>query len=364
MQVVQSFDRGGLEALAVNLAIGIQAAGARSVVVGIETGGILGATLDGARVAHHVIGNGRYRDLRTQRAMLALVREHQPTAVHTHHFAALACTALAARLARVPRLVHTEHAFQYLEARPALQRPLRWMSTQVSSFVVVGAAMRDFYVDAVGVDDARMRVVVNGVDTERFHPSADRAADRRAAGLPAEGVLVGTAGRFATVKNFPMLLDAVAEVRRSRPDVRLVLAGDGADRAALEAQAATLGFGDAIHFLGWRTDLPEILRCLDVFALTSWTEGLPLVMLEAMASGVPVVATGVGDIPRLVQRGVTGELVDAGDAPGLAAALGPLVEDGALRARMGAAGRAFVARDYSQDTMVRQYLAEYGLPSS
>ena len=363
VQIVQSFGQGGLEAQSVNLAVGLAAVGVRPVMVALEAGGVLEDTMRGAEIEYHVIGNGRFRDVRTQRAVAAVLRKHRPHAVHTHHFAALASTVLAAAATRVPRAVHTEHAYQYLEARPGLNRPLRWMSRRVDTFVVVGAAMRDYYVDQVGVAARRMRVICNGVDTARFRAAPDRAAARRSAGLPS-GLLVGTAGRFATVKNFPMLLSAVAEVRRAHPDVRLVLAGDGVDRPALEAQAEALGFGGAVHFLGWRTDLPEVLRCLDVFALTSWTEGLPLVVLEAMACGVPVVSTRVGDIPLIIEAGVTGDLVPAGDVAALSAALGRLVRDETVRRRVGAAGRAFVMRHYSQDAMVHGYLAAYGLTAA
>ena len=360
IQVVQTFGRGGLETLAVNLAIGLAGAGVRPVMVALQAGGELEATLERAGIEAHTIGGGSYRDPRTHQRIAALIDRHRPRAVHTHHFAALASGVAAATLKRVPRVVHTEHAYQYLDERPALRRPLRWMSRYVDAFVLVGASMRGYYVDGVGVAPERLSVIVNGVDTTRYREAADRAAARRAAGLPA-GTLIGSAGRFATVKNFPMLLDAVARVRQTRPDVRLVLAGDGADRAALEAQARGLGYGDAIHFLGWRSDTAEVLRCLDVFALTSWTEGLPLVVLEAMACGVPVVSTSVGDIPLIVDPGTTGQLVPPGDADALAATLATLVDDDVLRRRLGAAGQAFIRREYSQHTMVDRYLAAYGL---
>ncbi|CAA9488616.1 MAG: hypothetical protein AVDCRST_MAG38-2489, partial [uncultured Solirubrobacteraceae bacterium] len=327
-----------------------------------QAGGELEATLERAGIEAHTIGGGSYRDPRTHRRIASLIDRHEPRAVHTHHFAGLASGVAAATLKRVPRVVHTEHAYQYLDERPALRRPLRWMSRFVDAFVLVGASMRGYYVEGVGVAAERVSVIVNGVDTARYREAADRAAARRAAGLPA-GTLIGSAGRFATVKNFPMLLDAVALVRRTRPDVRLVLAGDGADRPALEEQARALGYGDAVHFLGWRSDTADVLRCLDVFALTSWTEGLPLVILEAMACGVPVVSTTVGDIPLILESGKTGHLVPPGDAAALADALAALVDDDVLRRRVGAAGQAFVRAEYSQHTMVERYLAAYGIPA-
>ena len=362
VQVVQTFGRGGLETLAVNLAVGLAQSGVRPVMVALQSGGELEATLERAGIEAHTIGGGSYRDPRTHRRIASLIDRHRPRAVHTHHFAGLASGVAAARIKRVPRVVHTEHAYQYLDERPALRRPLRWMSRYVDAFVLVGASMRGYYVDGVGVAPERVSVIVNGVDTARYREATDRAAARRALGLPA-GTLIGSAGRFATVKNFPMLLDAVARVRQTRPDVRLVLAGDGADRGALEAQARALGCADAVHFLGWRSDTAEVLRCLDVFALTSWTEGLPLVILEAMACGVPVVSTSVGDIPLILESEKTGYLVPPGDTAALAETLAALVDDDVRRRRVGAAGQAFVREAYSQRTMVERYLAAYGIPA-
>ncbi len=360
VQVVQSFGRGGLEALSVNLAVGLRDVGVRPIMVALEEGGVLENVLSREGIEHEIIGRGRYRDPRTHRRLSQLFASSRPQAVHTHHFAALASSVATARLARVPTLVHTEHAFQYLEARPGLHRPLRWMSRFVDSFVVVGAEMRDYYVDRVGVAPARMRVIPNGVDTVRYRPTTDRAAARARAGLP-NATLVGTAGRFAAVKNYPMLVTAVAAVRQSRPDVHLVMCGDGDERGALERLAGELGIADAVHFLGWRTDLADVVSCLDVFALTSWTEGLPLVVLEAMACALPVVSTEVGDVPRLVMHGRTGLLVPTGDATALAGALASLADDAARREAIGRAGHAFVTEHYSQREMVRQYLASYGL---
>lgn len=360
VQVVQSLGPGGLEAMAVNLALALSALGIRCVVVSLERGGVLEAKLKAAGVEYHVIGGGRYRDPRVHRSLAAIFRRHRPRAVHTHHFASLASSVAVAKLARVPRVVHTEHAFLYLDERPGLRRPLRWLSRATDSFVVVGAAMKSYYVERVGIAADRLQVIVNGVDTTRYRPAADRAARRRRAGLP-DGTLIGTAGRFAAVKNYPMLLEAVAAVRRSRPDVRLVMAGDGEDRAELEALAQRLGFADAIHFLGWRTDVADVVACLDAFALTSWSEGLPLVVLEAMACGVPVVTTAVGDLPRVIDSGSTGFLVPSGDVSSLTEVLARLADDASLRDTAGRAGLAYVAEHYSQDVMVRRYLAEYGL---
>lgn len=360
VQVVQHLGKGGLETMSANLAVALKLAGVRSVVVALNAGGVLEDVLAAQGVEYHVLGGGGYRSLRTHTRLAGVLRATGARAVHTHHFAALLAAVGVTRAMRVPRLVHTEHAYQYLEPRPGLRRALRWMSTQCDAFVVVGDSMRDYYVDVVGVAARRLVVIRNGIDSHRYQPRPDKAEARAALGLP-DGVLVGTAGRFAAVKNYAMLVRAVAEVRRTHPGTRLVMVGDGDERAALQSLALELGLGDAIHFLGWRADVAKILACLDVFALTSWTEGLPLVIIEAMACAVPVVATAVGDIPHVVEAGRTGYLVPPGDHAALAAALVPLVADATLREALGARARAAVLDRYAQDTMVRAYLREYGM---
>jgi glycosyltransferase involved in cell wall biosynthesis len=360
VQVIQSLQGGGLETMAVNLATGLRDRGFRPVIVALDQGGVLESRLETLGIEYHVVGDVHFRSLSTHRRMASLLRRLRPAAVHTHHLPTLLNTALAARGVGVPAIVHTEHAYEYLVDAARLRAAVRWVSRTTRAFVVVGERMLPFYRDAVGVADSRLRAIANGIDLGRFHPPADRAARRRALGLP-EGFLIGMGGRFAPEKNLAMLLRAAATVRAERPDARVVLAGDGPERASLERLAGALGIGDAVHFLGWRTDLADVIGCLDLFALTSLTEALPLAVLEAMACGVPVAATRVGDLPSVVADGVSGFLVAVDDDAALAGAALRLARDPAERAALGVAARDVIRERYSQDAMVDAYLEAYGL---
>ena len=360
MQVIQTLRGGGLETMAVNLALGLQARGVRSSVLVLDDGGVLEGRLDAAALPYTVLGGARYAEPSTHLRLVRALAAHEGRIVHTHHMAALASAALAART-RGGRLVHTEHAFEYLLEAPRLRRGLRWLSRATHAFVVIGGEPQvRYYRDVVGVAPHRLRSIANGVDLTAYRPDPDARARRQALGLP-EGPLVGTVGRLAAVKNQAMLVRAIATLRaRGRP-VSLALVGDGDERPALEALARELGVADLVHVLGWRTDVARVLGCLDVFALSSWTEGLPMAVLEAMAAGTPVVSTAVGDVPRVLEGGRVGRLVPIDDDAALAATLDALFADDAARHALGAAARDAVERHHSQDAMVDAYLEAYDL---
>jgi colanic acid/amylovoran biosynthesis glycosyltransferase len=184
----------------------------------------------------------------------------------------------------------------------------------------------------------RVHIVHCGVDPAEFAQRTHRGAGRR---------LLFT-GRLAGVKGIPILLEALARLRGSHPDVELALAGDGPDRAQLEGEAQRLGVAGRVRFLGYQSSdhVRSLLQETDVFVLPSFAEGVPVVLMEAMASGVPVVSTRVAGVAELVEDGVSGFVVPPGDVGALADAIDALLSDGGLRQRFGAAGRRTVAREF------------------
>jgi len=187
----------------------------------------------------------------------------------------------------------------------------------------------------------RVHIVHCGVDPGEFTPRPHRTRGHR---------LLFT-GRLAAVKGLPILLEAVARLAPEHPDIELLLAGDGPDRPALEQRAADLGITDRVRFLGYQSSdqVRALLQETDVFALPSFAEGVPVVLMEAMASGVPVVTTRIAGIPELVEDDVSGFVVPPGDVAALVAAIDALLRDPSLRSRLGAAGRATVEREFDID---------------
>jgi glycosyltransferase involved in cell wall biosynthesis len=209
-----------------------------------------------------------------------------------------------------------------------------------------------------GFSITRIRTIRNGVDLSRF-TGVDRTGAREVLGLGGRGLVVVTIGRLVPVKDHMTLLEALAQLHRRGTAVTAVIAGDGPLKDQLRQQAAALGLGDAVRFLGHRTDVETVLAAADVFVLSSESEGLSNTILEAMAAGLPVVATSVGGADEIIQDGVTGRLVPSGSPVKMAEALASMLGDPAVRRSMGSAGRARAEAEFSLEGMVQRYQVLY-----
>ena len=288
--------------------------------------------------------------------LVRLLRRERADVLHTHTLAAGNALARGAgRLARVPVVSHLHIANHFRPATRALLAGLDNVTARLASaLVAVSKDTRRAY-EEQGYPH-RIRVVYNGVAAA----SADANGLREELSIPREAPLVAEVGRLCDVKGQRELIDAIARL----PDARAVLVGadleqGGAYERALRRRAEELGVSDRVVFAGYRDDAARVVAAADVFALPSWTEGLPLVVLEAMALGRPVVATTVGGTPELVADGETGLLVPPRDVEALTSALKQVLEDEGLRRRLGEAGRRRVAERFSSDAMTRDVLAVY-----
>jgi glycosyltransferase involved in cell wall biosynthesis len=283
------------------------------------------------------------RDVRTVARLYRLLRQLKPVAVHTHHIGPLVYGGLAARLAGVRRLVHTEHDAWHLD-QPRQRSLLRVALGLLRPDLVADAsAVASQLVDAI--PSSRPRIIANGIDTASFSPG-DTAAARSSLGLPADAPLIGTAGRLERVKGHDLLFDAFA---RLPADVELAIAGDGSRLEELSALAARAGFAGRVHFLGHVADMPSFYRAIDVFCPASSAEGLPLALLEAQACGVPAVVTDVGGMRDVLAAGIS-VAVPPGDAIRFAKAV---LEQ--LERRPRPDPRPFIIAKYNLRTMAASY---------
>ena len=238
----------------------------------------------------------------------------------------------------------------------------RGLSPLLQRFICVSRDLEQWLVAEVRIPRRKVRQLYNGVDHERFAAPAPRPADWPA-DWSADAVVVGTVGRLAAVKDQRSLVRALSHIFRARPElretVRGIVVGDGPERAALDAEIAALGLEKAIWLAGNRDDIPALLGAVDVFVLPSLGEGISNTVLEAMAAGLPVIATRVGGNPELVIEGETGYLVPVGDPAALAAAMLPLLDDPARRRALGDAGRCAVRARFDWSRTVAGYLAVY-----
>jgi glycosyltransferase involved in cell wall biosynthesis len=201
----------------------------------------------------------------------------------------------------------------------------------------------------------RVSVVHNGIDPDRQTPSAPRAAVRDSLGIADHEIVVGTMSRISPVKRHVDLLDAHLRLRDAGVVARCLIVGGGEPLTMLRDYARALGIESSVIFAGWRSDVPDVLSAMDVFVLPSESEGLAVTLLEAMAQGLPVVASNVGGNPEVVADGESGLLVPPLDPPALASAIALLVQDAPRRAAMGAAGRRRLRGQFSQAAMVASY---------
>jgi glycosyltransferase involved in cell wall biosynthesis len=305
------------------------------------------------------------RDLGSLWALIRVIREVRPHVVHTHAAKAGTLGRIAARLCRVPVVVHTYHGHvlrgYFSPRKEQIFRAIeRWLARWTDELVAVTPRVRQELLD-LGIGRAdRFSVVPLGLDLERFtRAEALRGQLRQELGLSPSTPLVGIVARLVPIKAHEVFLDAASRMHRSRPDIHFVVVGDGERRAALESDAHARGLAPHVHFLGWRADLERIYADLDVVVLTSRNEGSPVALIEAMAAGRPVVSTDVGGVSDVVDEGVTGWLVPDGDAGALAARTLAVLASPDGGADVGAAARAGVLTRFGADRLLSDMDALY-----
>jgi glycosyltransferase involved in cell wall biosynthesis len=348
--VVIGGDVAGGQIVALQLARGAVDAGHDAVFVSPSDGAFLDLVRD-AGMPVHVVPVSGVVDARSLVRLARVFRAARVDIVHTHgHFAVNVLARIAARTAgaRVLSHMHIQNAFRSGPGR-SLQIAIDNASARLCfSIVAVSDATRDDLVRQ-GYPAERLVTVHNGIE-------------RAPAVTPVrlvDGPAVIEVARLAPVKGQHVLLEALVHIDASAILVGADLERGGAYELELRADAARAGVSDRVVFAGYRDDVAALLAGCDVFCLPSFAEGLPLVVLEAMAQGKPVVATPVGGTPELVVDGETGVLVPPGDADALARALTELLADAPRAARMGEAGRARVLAEFSAAAMVERVLGLY-----
>ena len=291
------------------------------------------------------------------RRVAEMIRESRPDILHTHSGTWFKASR-AAQIARVPHVVYTDHGRPKPDTLSG--RIFDWAGSRHSSSVV---AVSDTVADQLRVfvrHPERIQVILNGVDCDSFRPGD--ASMRRQLGASETDLLIGSVGRLETIKGYDVMVQAFAELRSNwtgESRLRLILAGDGDQRSALEALARELGIESDVVFLGWRRDVVELLQGLDIFCLSSRSEGTSISLLEAMACGVSPVVTDVGGNAAVLGPALSQNLVGSEDPSMLAGRLQERLQDDELRASDSFVARSRVVSTFSLDAMVEQYQTLY-----
>jgi glycosyltransferase involved in cell wall biosynthesis len=371
LQLIHSFSLGGAERVVTTLAVNMDRTRFEVIPCAIESSGPFEEDLKAGGVQYRVLGHRRRSILtgplfladcrRLLVALTELLNELSIDIVHTHLTQTSLLGILAARRVGTPRVCATVHSV-VMSSRQGRWNPrgfllrsaINKVFSQADRIIAVSQEVDRAIRLHTGIPGERILTIPNGVDTDQFHLQADRRTLRDRLGLPADRLVAVTIGRLTHLKGHTYLQGALASIpAEQRPLV--LIAGDGPDRNALELRTTAMELNRDIRFLGNRRDIPALLAAADLFVLPSLWEGLPLVLLEAMAAGLPAVVTAVGGNPEVVGNGIAGVLVPPGDAHALAKALSSLLNDPLRRERMGQAARQRVERYFSVQKFVEAH---------
>lgn len=365
VHVIHHLVIGGMENGVVNLINRLPRDRFRHAVICIEDYSDFRQRIERDDVEVHALHRSKIGAWRLRWRLFALLRRLRPDVVHSRNLSGLDAL-LPARLAGVKTL-HSEHGFDVdnldgLATRPALLRRLH--SPLVRRYVTVSRDLSRLMIERWGIAASRVTQIYNGVDTERFRPTDARRHELLPPTLRgAELFVVGAIGRVRPIKDQSTLLRAFATVLARRPEwrarLRLAIVGDGPLLERLKDEARASGLASMVWFAGARHDVSDLLQAMDLFVLPSLMEGISNTLLEAMATGVPVLATAVGGNVELLDEGVVGETFAVGDADMLAAMIENYAGNAELCARQGAAARQRAEQCFSLQAMVARYQEIY-----
>jgi glycosyltransferase involved in cell wall biosynthesis len=328
------------------------------VVFCVDSVGVLGERLRSNGVPVIAFGRTPGLDLGLPWRMSREMRRWNVQVVHAHQYTPFFYGAIAAHLSGGrPRVIFTEHGRHYPDVVSGRRRMLnrfvlRHFAHEINAVCQFSARALN---EKDGFPADRIRVIPNGVDVTTYERPRNAAAIRSQLGLELGRKYVASIARFHPVKDHSTLLRAFSIVAKARPDADLLLVGDGILRTDLERQVRALELGTRVHFMGIRDDVAEILSAIDVFALTSVSEAASITLLEAMASGKPVVVTDVGGNPEIVRNGIDGLMAARGDATQVACALLRILDDASLADAMGHSGAARVHSHFRLEQTIEHY---------
>ena len=366
VHVIYRLDVGGLENGLVNLINGMPVGQFRHAIVCLDDYSEFSRRIQPGRATVHALRKRPGKDPGAYRKLYCLLRQLRPTVCHTRNLGTLDCQIIAT-LARVPVRIHGEHGWDMPDLHGTSRKYnllRRFCRLFVHRYIPMSQDLKRWLEATVGVHDSRIRQIYNGVDTARFFPAkSGRAPLPRDGFAGQDAIVIGSVGRLDAVKSPMTLMQAFLRLRESETQVRdrlrLVLVGDGPLRHELESTAVARDMADVVWITGARDDVPDLLRGFDLFALPSLNEGISNTILEAMSTGLPVVATNVGGNPELVQHGETGLLCWPAEPLLMAASIREYLQDPDKRRDHGLAGINRVAQHFSLDAMVAGYIESY-----
>jgi sugar transferase (PEP-CTERM/EpsH1 system associated) len=359
IHLVLNLKMGGLETWVVNFSKKIKESRFLPMVCCLESNTDLGQSLKDNEIPIVTLDKKEGYDFFLPVRLAKIMRDYQAPLLHTHNWDAHLYGTFAARIASVPVIIHTQHgAFHHRSWKNDLLRPM--LGRLIDQFVGVSEGVSLFAKQSRWAPEEKVMTIINGVDPTPYrNPSGTgRIKIREAISIPLDAPVIINVARMNEVKDHDTLLKAFASLK-TIPSAHLMLVGDGDLCSALKETAVGMGIEKFVHFMGMRTDVPDLLRAADLFVLSSLSEGISLSLLEAMSAGLPVVATDVGGNPSVVLANKTGLLVPPRNPARMANAMQMILGDKTFAKTMGEAGYARVLSDFSFNKMADAYMGRY-----
>jgi len=356
---IYAFHSGGMERGLLNLINYGDSERFRHVILCLTDAGEYAALLNAPDCQVVELRKKSGNDWRLPWRIAEAARRHRVDIIHARGWPALVESAIGARLAGISKTVYTFHG-KTIDDLNGISLKRRWMQKAVirsyQKVITLNRQMRSDLAAESSIGESRIGIINNGVDIEKFRPRCDRAALRRDFGLPSDKLIIGNVARLDPVKNHEVILRALRRLLDQQLDIFFLLVGDGPNRAVLEREIDRLGVGSQVRLFGHTSAIPELLNCMDVYVQSSFYEGFSNTVLEAMACGVPVVATDVGGTKDVFEDCAFFEPVDD---QSLAALIARLAKDAAYRSDLGTKARRRAVSQFPIQAMVTSYEAVY-----
>ena len=354
--VSTTLNPGGAEQQWLNLIRGINKEKFRIVLICLYDLGTVGNTIKNSGiVAYSKIFKNRYSAWSVIK-LIRIMQSEKVSAIFMMHWPLLiGYVTVAAKYLGLTKIVTAVHSTDYIDRKYRSYMLDRVVFKNISSTIALSEQHKRYLSNVLKYPENKLLVISNGVNMSKFCISVDKDAFRRGPGIEGNRKVVGIIGRLDPVKRHDIFIDAAYSVCSNNKNVVFLIIGDGPERTNIEKKIESLGMTDNIKLLGHRTDVPELLNVIDLSVLSSDTEALPMAIIEAMAAGLPIVATNVGSLSDLVEDGMNGYLVPPDSSEALARAILKIVDNDSTALRMGQISAAQVRERFTEEIMLDKY---------
>lgn len=357
LYIIESLNNGGAEVLTIRLTERIDRKRFNPMICSLSDQGPLRDILEEKNITYFTLGKKEGKDFGLPSRIRKLLKAKQIDIVHTHNQGPLLYTFLATRFLKHVVLIHTEHINLKMELSYSTRHMIfHWILLRfINGFISIAQHLSDHFVKNYNLSKNKIITIPNGIDVAKFEFIQRTQTLKEELGFPEDTIIIGNISALREQKDHKTLISSMEIVKKQLPEAKLVIAGGGVLEKTLKQFVREKDLEEHVVFLGYRSDVANLLSGFDIFALSSLYEGLPLCLLEAMAAGLPVVATDVVGSNELIDNKYDGILIRAKDPDALGRALIELISDDKLRKKLGANGKNTVKHRYDFDKSVKNY---------